>query len=179
MSTYKRFEDLPVWKKSADLAATMFSWTQQPCFRGKGDLANQIQRATLSISNNIAEGFERGTTKELLHFIYIAKGSAGEVRSMLAVMERIADFTDLENDILALKSDLESVSRQLSGWANSLQNTDIEGPRYLNDQSRDRYERKQRRVRFDEELEEFKRQREEKWKRQAAERNQQRSEDDA
>ena len=50
MATYKRFEDLPVWGKAADLAATMFTWTSKPVFRGKGDLANQLQRATLSIS---------------------------------------------------------------------------------------------------------------------------------
>ena len=59
---YQRFEDLPVWQLAADLAAKMFEWTQNPSFRAKGDLANQLQRATLSISNNIAEGFERGTT---------------------------------------------------------------------------------------------------------------------
>lgn len=76
---YERFEDLPVWQLAADLAASVFEWTQQQSFRGKGDLANQIQRAALSISNNIAEGFERGTTKKLLCFLYIARGSAGEV----------------------------------------------------------------------------------------------------
>jgi hypothetical protein len=65
---YERFEDLPVWQLAADLAVSVFEWTQQPSFRGKGDLANQIQRAALSISNNIAEGFERGSTKELLFF---------------------------------------------------------------------------------------------------------------
>ena len=99
MAKYQRFEDLPVWHVAADLAAKMFEWTQHPSFRGKGDLANQIQRATLSISNNIAEGFERGTTKELLSFLYIARGSAGEVRSMLCVMERMQAFADLRSEI--------------------------------------------------------------------------------
>lgn len=69
MATYKRFEDLPVWNKAADLAAFIFERTNRPEFRGKEDLANQMQRATLSISNNIAEGFERGSTAELLQFI--------------------------------------------------------------------------------------------------------------
>ena len=104
MATYKRFEDLPVWQKSADLAARMFSWTKNPAFRGEGDLKNQIQRATLSISNNIAEGFERGSTTELIHFLYIARGSAGEVRSMLCVMDRMPEFCDLKSEIADFKS---------------------------------------------------------------------------
>ena len=87
MPTYRRFEELPVWQLSVDLAAKMFPWTSNSLFRGKGDLANQLQRATLSISNNIAEGFKRGSTNDLLKFVYIARGSAGEVRSMLCVME--------------------------------------------------------------------------------------------
>ena len=171
MTKYRRFEDLPVWQKSADLAAEMFTWTQNPNFRGKGDLANQIQRATLSISNNIAEGFERGTTKELLNYIYIARGSAGECRSMLCVMERMEDFNDLKSQISNLKSDFENVSRQLRGWANSLQNSDIEGPRHLNDHSRDQYERKQRRIRYDQEQAELRKKREEELKKRVAERN--------
>ena len=84
--TYDRFEDTPVWQAAADLAAAVFDWVEHPAFRGKGDLADQLQRAALSISNNIAEGFERGTTNELLQFLYYARGSAGEVRSMLGVM---------------------------------------------------------------------------------------------
>ena len=152
MASYQRFEDLPVWQKAADLAAGMFAWTGEPSFRGQGDLANQLQRATLSISNNIAEGFERGTTKELLHFLYIARGSAGEVRSMLCVMERMRSFDHLRSETSNFKSAAENISRQIRGWANSLQNSDIEGQRHLNDQSRDRYERKQRRQALDEEL---------------------------
>ncbi|QDV41919.1 hypothetical protein Enr13x_17620 [Stieleria neptunia] len=170
MASYKRFEDLPVWNKAVDLAALVMEWTMRPEFRGKGDLANQIQRATLSISNNIAEGFERGTTAELLHFIYIAKGSAGEVRSMLAVMDRMNAFDDLRSEISNLKSDFENVSRQLRGWANSLQNSDIQGPRHLNDDSRERYERKKRQKAFQQQMDQYKKELEERLKREAAER---------
>jgi four helix bundle protein len=101
--TYERFEDLPVWKEAAALAAVMFRWSSKPVFRGKGDLSNQIQRAALSISNNIAEGFERGTTRELLAFIYYARGSAGEVRSMLSVMEMMCEFDNLKSEIEILR----------------------------------------------------------------------------
>jgi four helix bundle protein len=80
---YNRFEDLPVWKAAMDLAVRVFALTEDPAFSGPGDVRDQIRRAALSISNNIAEGFERGSTAELLQFLYIARGSAGEVRSIL------------------------------------------------------------------------------------------------
>lgn len=137
---YERFEDLPVWKAAADLAVQIFAWSSHAWFRGKGDLANQLQRAALSISNNIAEGFERGSTNELLQFIYIARGSAGEVRSMLCVIELMGGTPDLKSQISDLKSLSEGISWQLRGWANSLQNSDIAGQRHLNDQSKRVYD---------------------------------------
>ena len=96
---YERFEDLPVWKAAVELAVRVFELTRQPNFKGCGDLKNQMERAVVSISNNIAEGFERGTTNELLTFIYIARGSAGEVRSMLCLLERLPAFSNLKFQI--------------------------------------------------------------------------------
>ena len=93
-------------------------------------------RAAVSVSNNIAEGFERGTTQELLTFLYIARGSAGEVRSMLCLLERLPGFANVKSEISDLKSLSEGVSRQLRGWAGSLQNTKIKGQRYLTEKSR-------------------------------------------
>jgi len=149
---YKRFEDVPVWQDGADLAVAIFELTEDPVFRNKGDIANQVQRAGLSISNNIAEGFERGTTQELITFLYYARGSAGEVRSVLAVCDRMRALTHLKSQIADLKSRAESVSRQLRGWADSLQNTDIKGQRYLNEKSRAGYEQHRRADAFMEKL---------------------------
>jgi four helix bundle protein len=156
--TYDRFEDLPVWQMAADMAVKVFRWTSGTWFRGKGDLANQLQRATLSISNNIAEGFERGTKNELLQFLYISRGSAGEVRSMLGVIERMThsertdNAVDSDATIRDLKSQCEQISRQIRGWANSLQNSRIEGQRHLNDESRQAYSQQQRRAAFQKQL---------------------------
>jgi len=61
---YTRFEELPVWKAALHLASHAYSLTAQPPFRGQYSLRDQLERAAVSISNNIAEGFERGTTKE-------------------------------------------------------------------------------------------------------------------
>jgi len=67
--TYERFEDLPVWKASIDLGVKVYELTSKPDFKGYGSLRDQIERAALSVSNNIAEGFERGTTQELINFL--------------------------------------------------------------------------------------------------------------
>ena len=80
---YERFEDLPVWNAAMDLAWRVYAITRDQYFSQSGDLRDQMRRSALSVSNNIAEGFERGSTAELLAFLYIARGSAGEVRSML------------------------------------------------------------------------------------------------
>lgn len=125
--TYRRFEELPVWNKAVDLALALFDFVDEHegAFRRRASLKSQIERAAISISNNIAEGFERGTTNELLSFLYIARGSAGEVRSMLCLIERMPAFRNLKSEISNLKSTAEEVSRQIRGWADSLQNSEI------------------------------------------------------
>jgi four helix bundle protein len=147
---YTRFEDLPVWQAGMQLCERVFALTEHKAFAYKGDLRSQMQRAAISVGNNIAEGFERGTTQELLTFLYIARGSAGEVRSMLLLAERLPHFADLKSEISDLKSLAESISRQVRAWADSLQNSEIPGQRYLTDKTRRRaQDRKSAREFFD------------------------------
>jgi len=134
--TYERFEQLPVWQAGMTLSERVFKLTEDKSFNFKGDLRSQLQRAALSVPNNVAEGFERGTTQELLTFLYIARGSAGEVRSMLCLLERLSYFNHLKSEISDLKSLAESASRQLRAWADSLQNSPITGQRHLTEKSR-------------------------------------------
>ena len=139
MPTYERFEDLPVWQEAIRLAEEVEDFLDavgKPLSWSKRD---QIERASLSVSNNIAEGFERGSTAELLQFIYIARGSAGEVRSMLCFLERRPVLRNFKSEISDLKSRAESCSRQLRAWADHLQNSEIKGPRHLNDTTREQY----------------------------------------
>jgi four helix bundle protein len=152
---YERFEQLPVWQDAAKLAADLFVFCTHPIFRGKGDLANQLQRAALSISNNIAEGFERGTTKELITFLYYARGSAGEVRSMLAMMEFMPYAGNVLQDIQKHRQSVESITRQIRGWAQSLQDSPIKGQKFLTAESREEQQRQKSRQGFLEKVEEL------------------------
>jgi len=144
MPTYERFEDLPVWQEAARLYETVDAVLSAHPNCISRSFADQLERATLSVSNNIAEGFERGTTNELLMFLYIARGSAGETRSMLCLLERKPVLQHLKSQILNLKLSAESCSRQLRAWAETLQNSDIPGTRYLNDSVRRREQQKKR-----------------------------------
>lgn len=149
---YDRFENLPVWKAAIELAVKIYRLTERPAFKGQGDLRDQLRRAALSISSNIAEGFERGTTQELLTFLYISRGSAGEVRSMLWFCDRLPAMRDLKSEISNLRLLSESISRQLRAWADSLQNSDIKGQRYLTENERRAYQQKRDREEFLQEL---------------------------
>jgi four helix bundle protein len=149
---YHRFEDLPVWKDSAELAVRVYKFTAAEQFRRHPGLRDQLERAALSMSNNIAEGFERGSTSELLAFLYISRGTAGEVRSMLKVLARWDDFENLKSQISDLIKDAEKISRQLYGWIESLKNSDISGQRHLDDKARNTYGSKKDREDFLDEI---------------------------
>jgi four helix bundle protein len=151
---YRRFEELPVWKDAIELALRIFDLTSHPEFKGYYTLKDQIERAGVSISNNVAEGFERGTTQETLTFLYISRGSSGEVRSLTYPIERLRRFQTLLTDVID-RSRATSISRQLHGWINSLQNSEIKGQRYLNDKSRRADKAKRDREEFLKELEEI------------------------
>jgi len=146
MPTFQRFEDLPVWQAAIRLAEGCEDYVENAKDRVTWSKRDQLDRASLSVSNNIAEGFERGTTNELLAFLYIARGSAGEVRSMLCFFDRRPALVHLKSQISNLKSLAQSCSRQLRAWADSLQNSDIAGPRHLNDQSRANYQKRKARI---------------------------------
>jgi len=150
--TYQRFEDLPVWNDAIVLAEGCEDFIQAAKDRITWSKRDQLDRASLSVSNNIAEGFERGTTNELLNFLYIARGSAGEVRSMLTYFERRPALKDHKSQISNLKSQAESCSKQLRKWAESLQNSNIKGQRHLNNAERTLHEQRKKADAFLEKL---------------------------
>ena len=83
MATVKDFEELAIFQKARELSKKIYPITQRGKFKNDFRFVQQIRSAAGSIMDNIAEGFERTGNKEFLNFLYIAKGSCGEVRSQL------------------------------------------------------------------------------------------------
>ncbi|RFC53223.1 four helix bundle protein [Brumimicrobium aurantiacum] len=88
-----QFEEIRSWQKAKELTIGVYQ-----CFSDSKDygIKDQIQRASVSVMNNIAEGFERQTNKEFIRYLYISKGSCGEVRSMLYLAKEFKYITDEE-----------------------------------------------------------------------------------
>ena len=111
----KRFEDLIAWQKGQDFSSQIYLH-----FRDIKDYAfkDQICRASVSISNNIAEGFERRSNKEFKNFLFIAKGSCGEVRSMLALALDLGYIS--QSDYVKYYDQAIEISKMLSGLIKTL-----------------------------------------------------------
>ena len=112
----KHFEDVIAWQKARELTLRIYA-----IFKGHRDFdfKDQIQRASVSIMNNIAEGFERDGDKEKRRFFFMSKGSAGEVRSMLYLakdLETISeeDFKYCHNTCLEISRIMGAFIRHLS-----------------------------------------------------------------
>lgn len=110
-----RFEDIIAWKKSMRLAVSIYKQFK-PC--KDYSFRNQICRVSVSISNNIAEGYERKTNKEFKQFLFIAKGSCAEVRSMIHLAFSL-EYIPNER-YKSLHNDAEEISRILSGFIKTL-----------------------------------------------------------
>lgn len=109
------FEEMQVWRDAQDLAVAVYE-----DMRGVGDFSfiDQIKRAVVSISNNIAEGAERVSPIEFARFLDIAKGSTGEVRSMYRLAGRLKF---VKTDVAMNRSEsCKFISRQLGGFAKHL-----------------------------------------------------------
>jgi four helix bundle protein len=129
---YSRFEELPVWKDAIELAVRIYQFTSADAFKGRYSLKDQLERAAVSVSNNIAEGFERGSTQETLTFLYISRGSAGETRSVLCLCDRLPGFSHLRSEIqsgehLASITTLGGLSAKLQHPRSTLPNKQDEG----------------------------------------------------
>jgi four helix bundle protein len=81
----KKFEDLIFWQKSRELTKLIYSFTRNGDFKKDFGLKEQIQRASVSVMSNIAERFGRGGNKELIQFLFVAKGSLAEIQAQLYV----------------------------------------------------------------------------------------------
>jgi len=114
----KRFEDAEVWQDARKVTQSIYQLSAIPPFAKDWALMDQVRRAAISIMANIAEGSERGTTKEFVYFLGIALGSAAEVRSHLYLAFDLGYISQEQLDNL-VKS-LNSIMRQLKGLRRSL-----------------------------------------------------------
>ena len=126
--TVERFEDLDIWQDARALAKKVFDIsTPEPCgtdYRSR----DQLRSSAGSISDNIAEGFERGGNKEFIQFLFIAKGSCGETRSQLY---RACDFGYINKEELAtLLTTTENISKRISSLIKYLQDSKFKGAKY-------------------------------------------------
>jgi four helix bundle protein len=117
----KRFEDLEVYQKAFEFSIKIYKLISSKTF--DYNIKNQIQRAVLSIPLNIAEGFELQSNKQFVKFLYISKGSCGEVRSLLRICERL-EYIESKN-IQELIIEGENISKQLSKFINYLKRSEI------------------------------------------------------
>lgn len=127
MPRFRRFEDIPVWQDARVLARNIYRITRQAPFSRDHGLVDQIRRAAVSVASNIAEGHERGTTRDLIQFLFYAKGSAGEVRSQLYTAEDVGYLS--ADDAEAIRAQAAAISRQIHHWTRSMQAIDFDpGP---------------------------------------------------
>ena len=123
-----RFEDLEIWQQARELCKIVYEITSISPFCNDFKFRDQMRAASGSIMDNIAEGFDRGGNKEFSQFLYISKGSCGEVRSQTY---RAFDFnyiTEIQFNDLLERTD--SISRKTSNLQQYLKNSEIKGPKY-------------------------------------------------
>lgn len=115
MATIEKFEDIVAWQEAQVLTLTIYS-----ALKNCRDYSfrDQIQRASVSIMNNIAEGFERKGDKEFKHFLFIAKGSCSEVRSMLSLADKLSYMS--EKDATKFRNQTLAITKMLSVFISKL-----------------------------------------------------------
>lgn len=114
----KGFEDLDVWKEGCKIAIAIYDVTSKGHFLRDFGLQDQLRRCAVSIPSNIAEGKERESIKELIRYLYIAKGSSAELRTQLVIANKIGYLTD--KLYIELSSDAITISRMLGSFIRKL-----------------------------------------------------------
>ena len=125
MATVERFEDLRVWQEARAIVGSVYRLTARFPSEERYGLSSQLRRAAVSAMSNIAEGFERGTNKEFIHFLYISKGSIGEVRSQLYVTLDLGYAEKDECEDLHLSCQV--LSRRIYNFIEYLKSTPFKG----------------------------------------------------
>ena len=119
------FEELHIYQRAREVANEIYRLTQTPAFSRDFGLIDQIRRAAVSVLSNIAEGFERGSTTEFIQFLYIAKGSCGEVRAQLQIASDLHYLN--QEDFNRLSNLCRQTSGMISNFVAHLQSSSYRG----------------------------------------------------
>lgn len=114
----KRFEDLLFWQKARELTKLVYTLTRKGAFKTDFGLRDQIQRSTVSVMSNIAEGFGRGGNNEFIQFLFTAKGSVAEVQSQLYIAADLGYISDAE--FRQAYDMTEEITRMMNSFIKSL-----------------------------------------------------------
>lgn len=128
MAAVRDFEELSIFQKARELSKKIYPVTNREGFKSDYRFVQQIRAAAGSVMDNIAEGFERTGNKEFLNFLYIAKGSCGEVRSQLIRANDIGYLTPEEYE--ELYSDCRKLSASIMNFIKEIKTSDITGAKY-------------------------------------------------
>ena len=128
MPTIKKVEDIEAWKKARELTRAVYNCSKIEPFSKDFALRDQMRRAAVSVMSNIAEGFERGGTKEFVQFLAIAKGSAGEVEAQLFVA--LDQKYISEGEFARLRDLAISTKRLIGGLMSYLRQSGMKGEKY-------------------------------------------------
>ncbi len=129
MTTFRKFEEIDAWQEARLLTRRIDEITScQPFCKDYG-LCDQIRRAAISVMSNISEGYERSGSKEFIQFLYIAKGSIGEIRSQLYIaLDR--NYIN-QNEFESLNDYANKVARIIAGLIKYLRSSEIKGEKYM------------------------------------------------
>lgn len=130
MAIIKRFEDIEAWKLARELDFELYQCYSEGNFYKDFSFKDQISRASGSIMDNIAEGFERDGNREFINFLSYSKGSCGEVRSQLYRALDRKYITKEKFEKLKIKT--ENINGKISAFMNYLINSDIKGTKFKN-----------------------------------------------
>ena len=114
MAKIKQFEDLEIWKEATDIAIEVYLMSDKGKLKNDFGMKDQLRRAAMSISDNIAEGFEYENNKEFIRFLKYSKGSSGELRNKLYVLKKVEFIEEVFYE--SMHKRLVTLSKQISGF---------------------------------------------------------------
>jgi four helix bundle protein len=121
MAQISRFEDLPIWQLAIELAVKIYNISLEGKLKNDFELKAQIKDAAVSVSNNIAEGFEYDNNADFIRFLTYSKGSVGEVRSMINFLQKVEYISNEKFD--EIYNDCINLSKQINNFRQYIKNT--------------------------------------------------------